>query len=141
MPANPERGEVDLRIGDTTYTLTLKTAGAIALQKHFSPADGPRTPIEQVFESAFAGSIEHFVAVWWASFLKYHPEITFEQAVDLMDDAGGIGAVAAQMEDITQSTQPDPADVKALGRNEHRPQKAQRRGTGADSTSTPVAAA
>lgn len=140
MTANPEKGEVELTIGDRVYVLTLKTRGLIALQKHFSTPD-KRADLADIFVEAESGSLEHGIAIVWAAFLKYHPDVTFDQAVDLIDEAGSLLAISEQIAQLSQSMVPDQEDVQALGDDVKRPLKAQRRGTGARSTSRPVAVA
>lgn len=119
------------------FILTLKTGGLIALQKRFSVGDRI-ADVQTILEKAAAGSIEHVTAIMWAAFQKYHPDVTFEQAVNLIDDAGGLDRVSEQLGVLSESTQPDPLDVKELSAGN--PQRAQaRRGRGARSKSRPSA--
>jgi hypothetical protein len=139
--ANREKGEVDLVINGTTYTLTLKTAALMALQKHFSTPEKV-ADLDQIMERANAGSIEDVVAVLWASMQKFHPDVTFERAVNLIDDLGGIGGLGAAMKEVTASMAPDPADVKELAEVPKSPRKARAtRGTGETGTSKLAASA
>lgn len=129
MAANPDKGEVDLVINGTTYTLTLKTAALMALQQHFSTpvdvvekaADGSVAlvtkgvaDLDVIMARVAAGSIEHVVALLWASMQKFHPDVTFQKAVSLIDDLGGIEALSDAFAEIQKSTVPDPRDTKEL---------------------------
>lgn len=130
-------GEVEFVVGDERFTLTLKTGGLIALQKRFSVGDRI-ADVQAILEKAAAGSIEHVTAIMWAAFQKYHPDVTFERAVDLIDEAGGLDRVSQQLGVLSESTQPDPADVKELA--EENPRTAQaKRGPGGRSRSRPSA--
>lgn len=135
MAANREKGEVDLVVGERTYTLTLKTMGLIALQKHFSESE-LIADLSDIWQKASAGSLEHVVAIFWASFQRYHPDMTYEKAADLVDSVGGVEALNQQLQALSGSTTPDPDDVKALAN----PPKAQpTRGRGGRSTSKAAA--
>lgn len=133
--ANPERGEFDLVVNGKTYTLTLKTAGLMALQKHFSTPESV-ADLTDIFRQVEAGSVEHQVAMLWACLRKYHPEVTFDQAIDWLDDASGLGAVMALFDDVGASTRPDPRDIDELPKTRPQKARAQRRGTGESGTSS-----
>ena len=120
---NPEKGEVDLVINGTTYTLTLKTAALMAFQKRFSTSEKP-ADLEVLMSKAQAGSLEHVMALFWAALQKFHPEITFDHAVNLIDDAGGIEKLDATLLEAAQSTVPDPKDAEELKEAVARPRKA-----------------
>ena len=137
---NPDKGEVTLTIGEKAYTMTLKTAGLAALQKRLSPA-GKVTPLDKVLlevnDAINQQSLEHIVIFLWASFRKYHPEITESRVMDLIDEAGGVVGLETKLSEIAQSVQPDKEDLEELTRGAN-PQKAQAkkmRGAGARSVS------
>lgn len=118
------------------FILTLKTRGLIALQRRFTAGDAIAST-QEIFEKAASGSLEHVVAIMWASFQKYHPEVTVDQVIDMVDIIG-LEALDRQLQSLSDSTTPDPADVKELSAGN--PQKAQaRRGPGARSKSRPSA--
>ena len=139
MAANIEKGEVDLTINDTTYTLVVKTQALMAWQRYFETKDG-RPPVDVLFKALAGGSIEHAVALFWASFRRYHPDVTFDKAVSLMDDLGGLPAAQEVMAAFSEANSPDPEDVKELEVGLTRPPTGQD-GTGGPSSSTPVGAA
>jgi hypothetical protein len=134
-------GEATLVVEGVTYRFALKTAGLMALQKHFSTADRV-APIGEILARVNEGSIEHIVAFLWASLRKYHPAMTLEQTMALVDDAG-LDTLMDGISGVAGSTQPDPRDALELGMTAANPQQAQtrRRGTGASGNSKPVAVA
>lgn len=145
MSANPERGEFDITIKGTTYTLSLKTAALIALQNHFSTADTVAN-LDDILSKMEAKSLGHLVAGFWAALLKYHPGISYEQAVALLDDCDDWARLAIVFAALIRANRPDPLDVAEIPPQEikSRPSMARanrRRGTGASGTSKPVASA
>lgn len=135
--ANPERGEVSIDIGGTSYTLAPSINAIIKVEAMFSKAEGRKVTWSDVLKHLNAGSMEHKRAVFWATLLKYHPDVTIEQAGDLSDVLDRqLGSNAALVDAVTTGA-PDPADVKELGAG--RPPRAQRKsktnGIGANSTS------
>lgn len=133
-------GEATLVIEGRTYTFALKTVGLMALQKHFSTPDRVAS-IGHILARVNEGSLEHIVAFLWASLRKYHPEMTIDQTMALIDDAG-LDTLMDGIAGVAESTQPDPQDAIELGMVATNPHKAQtrRRGTGASGTSQPAAA-
>jgi hypothetical protein len=127
---NAERGEVALTINGKTYTLVLKTAGLIAIQKRLSPAGKTRPLVDVIAEldrSVKAESLEHIVVFLWAALQKYHKGMTEDDAINLIDDAGGIPGLDAVFSELSASMTPDAEDVKEL--TPKRPRKAQARRT------------
>lgn len=129
--ANPEKGEYELTVNGTTYTLVLKTAGLIALQNRFSTPE-KLASLDDLFQAAREGSIEHRVAFMWAALRKYHPDVTFEQTMDLIDDSDEAATFMAAFAAVLRTATPDPADVEELKEaGTDRPRKARvKRGTG-----------
>lgn len=87
MAANPHKGEVDLTVGDTTYTLAF-TNNSIVL-------------IEQLFGGIGIGAIasdfgrvEYVRGLLWGALQKHHPKIDLMKTGDLLDDIEGLPAVA-----------------------------------------------
>jgi hypothetical protein len=140
--ANQDKGEFDLVCGDTTYTLTLKTAGWRALQQHFSTPD-KLADLDAVIAQVRAGSVDHIVVFVWACLRKFHPEIALEAVPDLIDDAGGLEGVDRQvMGELSASMTADPKDRAELESVQKRPRKARgMRGTGGNGSSSLVASA
>lgn len=137
MAANPDKGEIDLTISGKTYTLVVKTQALMAWQRYFETKDG-RPSVEVLFKALADGSIEHAVSLFWAGFRKYHPEVTFNMAVDLMDELGGLPAAQDVIAAFKDEMTPDPKDVEELTEGTD-PQMAQS-GTGETLNSAPVSA-
>jgi hypothetical protein len=141
---NPETGEVELTIAGQTYRLALKTKGLMALQQHFSVGDRIGD-LDEIFDRANKGSIEHIVAFLWAALRRYHPEVTFDGTADLVDAAGGVLGLGRLFGELQAASAPDPRDVEELapppGETANPPtaQARRRRGTGAGSISAPDA--
>jgi hypothetical protein len=86
--ANPLRGEVDLQVGEKTYTLRL-SINAIAevetlLDKGINEILSTLDP-----QNARIGTLR---AILWASLQEHHPEITLLDAGDLIGDVGAENA-------------------------------------------------
>jgi hypothetical protein len=137
--ANQERGELEVVINGTTYTLVLRTAALIALQKHFSTPDKV-ADMEEILRCMEARSFEHLVAGFWASLQKYHAGVTYEEAVNLLDDCNDWERISELFSALIAANRPDVKDVKEL--QSERPLKARTRrvnGTGESITSPPAA--
>ena len=93
---NVEQGEADLTINGKTYRLVVKTAGLAAIQKRLSPA-GSIKPLPLVIAELQAAvqaqSLEHLVVFLWAALQKYHKGMSEDDAMNLIDEAGGIGGI------------------------------------------------
>lgn len=138
--ANHEQGEVELKSDGKTYTLVLKTSGLAALQKRFSPPGMVRdldVVLSEVMRGCQAGSLEHIIAMFWASLQKHYPGTTYEETADIIDAAGGVKGVGEQLAGLNLSATPDPKDLEELRPTTGNPRKAQpqTRGVGASSTS------
>lgn len=80
MAANPHKGEVDLVIGETTYTLAFPTNSIVL--------------VEQLCGGVSIGTIssnfnriEYIRAALWGALQKHHPKIDLMKAADILDDA------------------------------------------------------
>ncbi len=114
---NTTTGEVQLTIKGKVYTLAIKTAGLAAIQKRLSPAGTVKqlpAVIAELEAAVKAQSLEHLVIFMWAALQKYHKGLTEDDAMNLIDDAGGIGGLNTAFEDLARSITPDPEDVKEL---------------------------
>lgn len=141
--ANRERDEVDLSVGDQTYTLVLTTNAMCEVEEKMS------TPLRRVsFADVLIASKHHSVAatraIFWACLREHYPQITLDAAGKLMDQAGGAKTFAEKFAAMVLSAVPAKSDLDELGIEvpKDRPRKAQRRrtraGTGKNSTATPV---
>lgn len=77
--ANRERGEVELRAGDKTYVLRYTTNALVQLE------DMLGKPVTKMGGDI---SMKEARAMVWAGLLHAHPDLTPEQAGDIMDAAG-----------------------------------------------------
>lgn len=141
MAANPERGEIDIVISGKTYTLAMKTAALIALQKHFSTPD-QLADMEDVLKRLREKSLEHLVAGIWAGLQKYHPEISFTDTCNLLDECDDWEKVRFVFSSLMAFAMPDPADLRELQGTAKRPRRARAmRGTGENGISKVAASA
>ena len=131
MAANPERGEVDLDVGGASYVLAMSFNGLIELQKLFA-TNGVRPKVEDILGRVRDGDFEAFRAVFWAMFRRHHPDVTIEQAGDLMDRLGGLDKLDTLLSRAMDAGAPDPRDVAAMeavsGPRPPRPAAMRRRG-------------
>lgn len=138
--ANHEQGEVEITSDGKTYVLVLKTAGLAALQKRFSPPGTIRdldVVLNEVLRGVKAGSLDHIIAMIWAALQKHYQGTTYDEAVDIIDNAGGIKGLSEQLAALNLSATPDPKDLEELKPTNGNPPQAQpkKRGAGASSTS------
>jgi len=116
--AFPER---TLTIEGQTYRLVLDiNAQALLEDKLSTPKE--EVVFQSVAQKAIEGSVRHARWLFWASLLRYQPDITPEQAGDLMSAASD---VPEALSGALSETRPDEADIKALGVKPSRPRKAQ----------------
>ena len=132
--ANAERGELEVKIGDKTYTLVLRTAALIALQKHFSTAERV-ADMGEILTKMEARSMEHLVAGFWAALQKYHAGITYEEAVTLLDDCEDWEKIAVLFSALVAANRPDAQDVKEVTEANPTKARARIRGIGGRRTS------
>jgi len=131
ITANPEKGEFGIVIGAQSYVLCMTFNGLIDLQNLFAK-DGAIPTIESILKRATNGELEAVRGVFWATLRRHHPNVTVEQAGELIHEAGGAGAVDAMLQHTGVASAPDPRDVEAVGGAATRPPKARKpRGIGA----------
>ena len=130
--ANPQRGEVPLKVGDRTYTLKLDMDAICTLEGILSTPQQLVT-LADVFTGVLRNSHVYARALLWALLRRHHADVTLGQAGDLLLEMGGITKFINAVSTVKESTQPDAQDRPA------RPPRARRSGTGARTTSTPAA--
>lgn len=132
MTANPEKGEFGIEIGGRPYVLAMTFNGLIDLQQLFSQ-DGALTPIASILARAQQGDLVAVRAVFWSTLRRHHPDITVEQAGDLITAAGGSDAIDVMVNRAFDASAPDKRDMTAVGGGPANPPKAarKRRGIGA----------
>jgi hypothetical protein len=133
MPANPERGEVDLQVGDRSYVLKLSMNAAATLEKKLGRSLG------SIMVAANSLEFTAIRTIVWLLLQRYHAADfkTEEQAGDLIDDVGGVAPFFDVLNKLGQVNQPD----QRSGGDAAHPPGAQPSGTGDNSTPTPVASA
>jgi len=130
VTANPEKGEVPIVIGGQTYVCVMTFNGLIDLQNELAKG-GALPTVESIMTRCENGELEAVRGVFWATLRRHHPQITIEQAGDLIQELGGQAAVDSLLQKTGKASGPDPRDLVALGGGT-RPRKAAKpRGTGA----------
>ena len=112
MAANPERGEVDLDIAGTTYTLALGMGALRQIQAAVRASGGRRT-FKDVVEGASSGDVEDIVVLLWGALRRHHDDVTVDQVDELIDALGGIRAfprVLQTLNALLLYTAPDAVD-------------------------------
>lgn len=134
--ANPERGEIDLKVGDRAFVLKLSMNAAVALEKKTGMSIG------QINAAAATLHFEAIRSLFWLMLQKHHAkEFETEESVgDLIDDAGGVAVIFDLMISLANGNAPEPGEEAAGAGDGANPPTAQA-GTGERSTSTPVASA
>lgn len=123
MATNAQKGEFTLTLGGTAYTLRMGTLALAALQEKFgTPEHVPN--IRDIVLEVMKGRALYVQAFVWAGLQRYHPDITFEQVADLIDETSESDLRPLLMA-LGISTQPDPADLKELGLDKANPPEAQ----------------
>lgn len=136
--ANPERGEVSITVDETTYTMVFNMGAMIAAEEKAEAIGMPLT-WDEIVTRADKGSARCFRLFIWAMLSKHHPQLTLDQVSDLIDQVGGAIGMQRAVQAAHRGLQPDPKDAQALG-PAPRPRRARAvNGTGARSTSRPVA--
>lgn len=128
MSANQERGERPLVVGEVTYVLKV-TSNAIC---EMETASG-RTFDQIMTRIGRDGSYTDVRWFLWAALRARHPDLTVLAVGDLIDAAGGLGAIKTQLEALlTLNT----AEATKAAPTNGNPPEAQP-GTGADCMSMP----
>lgn len=132
MAANPERGEVDLVVGEKTYTLRPSMNAICAMQKRTGKTYG------QLLNSIDVMDIESLREVFFTFLQAYHKAeiVTAEKAGNLMDDAGGNNAIVSVIVEVMKANAKRSKQEGASGPAD--PPTAQA-GTGSDSGEMPGA--
>lgn len=103
--ANPNRGEVSLVAGETTFTLVFTINSVCELE------DVLEKGINEIV--ADMGKVKTIRALLWAGLRHHHP-MTLEEAGDLMQKAGAAATGAAINKAVTLAF---PPEDKAAGAN------------------------
>jgi hypothetical protein len=130
-----QRGDVPITIDGVTYVLKMDINSMASLEELFDD----ELTFEEIFKRAQANKLRYVRAIWWAALQHHHPEITIQQAGELLGKAGGMFEIVKRLGLVGLSTIPDPKDVEALPKGTGNPQSAggakkKPAGTGARST-------
>ena len=90
--ANPHRGQVDIKAGDRTFTLSFSINAMCELEDLMGE---PIARIAQGLGDAGSVKISTVRALVWAALRDKHPEVTLEGAGDIIADAGVNGVMEA----------------------------------------------
>lgn len=122
--ANPERGEFEFEVEGKKYRMKLTLDAIAQLEDYYEQKYRRPIPFGQILARVQSGSIGAMRAVIWASLQCHHPDLTVKQTGELIDQAGGILAFAAQIGKLIGTAQPDVEDVQAAGGMPPNPRKA-----------------
>jgi len=135
--ANREKGEIPLVVGGISYTFVLNTGAMIAAETEASRLWKKDVCWDDLVVKLPRGGVQAFAIYMWAGLQKYHPTLTVDAVLEIIDECGGLnGLYDTFMKTAHESSLPDPADLAELPP----PPKAQTRaprgdGVGARSTS------
>jgi hypothetical protein len=117
-----------MEIEGRSYTFRLTTSAMAELEDACSTSAKRDMFFPEILERVLKGSAKYIRLFVWASLIEHHPELTVKDVGTLIDNAGGMLAFSRRIEQIYDSTQPDPED-------ESRPLVAQANGVGGRSMS------
>lgn len=81
--ANPHRGDTDIQAGDRSYTLCFSSNAVCEMEEHFD------RPIAEIGTMLDAGArFSDLRAVFWHGLRRHHPDLSLEDAGDVMDEVG-----------------------------------------------------
>lgn len=108
--------EKTIRIGDASYTVRFSIKAMIALQDHYGLDNiddvGKRLSDPKNIKA------EDFAVLLWAGLRGNHPDVTFEDALDLADKAG-LGVIR-ELGEVFSAAQPK-AEPQGQGKAKRRP--------------------
>jgi len=112
--ANRQKGEVSFSVNGTSYTVALTMDGQ---QRSEEAASTPDKEVfwDDIVRKSTAGSAKYSRLFLWALFARHHQALTLDEVGRLLDEAGGLAAVAALMQAAAKASRPEPRDVAELG--------------------------
>lgn len=131
MVVNPERGAVEVKSvdGKRVYVFRLRFSGIAKLQRSISTPDR-LVPLDEVFgklSDVLEGKsedLDFFMQVLLAALQEFHGD-TVRTAYDVdhvIEDIGGLQALAQQLAGLKESLSPDADDQKRRAANPRRAQ-------------------
>ncbi len=115
--ANPDEGQVSFEASGKTWTLEITNRTERALQKRL------KRPMGKIVGGLRDGDVDDLLAIFCESLKKHHPDLTDEQAIDLVRPK----ELRQLVGDILQTTYPTTDD------DENPPQPGQDDGAGSAS--------
>lgn len=109
MAANPEKGEVDLTVGDRAYVLRLTWNEIAVFERTQNIAWFEDFAPKLLAPNSIRG--EEWIALLYSSLQRYHPEITLFEAGELLTEIG-VEPAAGYLMECLNFTFPDPGSVK-----------------------------
>jgi hypothetical protein len=88
---NPKKGDVEFAVAGKMYTLRYSHSALVKLEKQL---DQGLMKVMEDMSSPQQMRIGTVVALLWSGLQKHHPDMTFDDAADLLDDMEG-GASSA----------------------------------------------
>lgn len=132
-----EHDAVVLTVGDRTYTYLADMAALIKAERAMSADEDRLVVSREIVLGAAMGSNRHTRFLLWAALQRHHPDVTLDQATEILSTLGGTDQLMELLTKLRASTMPDKEDAP-----KDRPQEArQATGTGAPATSSPDALA
>jgi hypothetical protein len=123
--ANREKGEVSFTVGEQAYTMRLSLNALCELEDLMSTRD-VRVTAQDVIARVNRGELTAVRALLWAALREHHQTLTLKDVGSLLETAG-LEAVTTAFSALTQSLQPDKADLDTVGGGKTaRPPKAAR---------------
>lgn len=99
----PSLQDVPIEIGGRSYLLRYSIKATLALKDRWK-CESDR----EVQARMAKATMEEFVDIFWAGLRTHHPEVTPEQVLDLLDDAGADGMTSAVTQALNAAAPPEP---------------------------------
>lgn len=84
--AKPATADVQMTVGGKAYTLRYSVRALAALQDHFRLAS--LTAVQQRLSAPDSWGARDIVAIIWAGLQTHHRDLTMDDVMDLVDEAG-----------------------------------------------------
>jgi len=105
--AKPTLQDVNVSLGGRSFTLRYSIKATLALKERWKLDDD-----REVQAVMAKPSMGQFVDIFWAGLRTHHPEVTPEDVLDILDEAGADGMSAAVIQALEASSPPESNDPK-----------------------------
>jgi hypothetical protein len=116
--ANPERGEIALKVQDREYTLVLDFEAYCIAERFMSKDEGRTVSFPEIWAGVMVGSWRHVRGLLCGAFTTHQPDMTPEQVGKVIVAAGGPKAILETIGELKE--------LSGL-ENKSRPRKARQR--------------